>query len=159
MSIKILRKKHAYKTEAIKMADGKVTGRLSKSQRHEGKWIKYPCLYDKGNQDYHDRNKRDIAKTQIVNSLNELLGYEDSRTKAITGKPETVSLLKYYYFFIHVGVTGETVVFKYKIFFKSGLPSVLRIGCQNTRTIRALKLSADRSGRQILACKKGFTEN
>ena len=35
MSIKILRKEHAYKTEAIKLADGEVSGRLSRSQRHE----------------------------------------------------------------------------------------------------------------------------
>ena len=93
VSIKILRKEHAYKTEAIKMADGKVSGRLSRTQRHEvrfkereislliGEWIKDLCLYDKGNQDYHDRNKKDIAKTQIVNSLNELLGYKTAAPK------------------------------------------------------------------------------
>ena len=35
LSIKIMRKEHAYKTEEIKMADGKVSGRLPRSQRRE----------------------------------------------------------------------------------------------------------------------------
>lgn len=52
------------------------------------------------NAGYFDRNKRDIAKLQIANSLNEALGYEDSTgdsIKAITSKKETaVGLLKYY---------------------------------------------------------------
>ena len=48
-------------------------------------WIKYPCLYKKGNRNYHDRNKRDISKLQIANSLNEALGYDEDGNKAITG--------------------------------------------------------------------------
>ncbi len=40
--------------------------------------MKYPCLYDKINKDYHDRNKRDIAKHQIAEALNAAFGYFDT---------------------------------------------------------------------------------
>ena len=103
MSIKMLSKKHAYKTEAIKMTEKKtLTGPTLRSFQEKeislliAEWIKYPCLYDKGNKDYHDRNKREIARTHIAKSLNEQLGYDEvDSTEAITGKPETVSLWKY----------------------------------------------------------------
>jgi len=48
-------------------------------------WMKYPCLYKIGNRNYHDRNKRNILKLPIANSLNEALGYDEDSTKAITG--------------------------------------------------------------------------
>ena len=59
--------------------------------------FKYPCLFDKGSKGYHDKNKREIARTHIARSLNEQLGFdkEVDSTKAITSKPETVNLWKY----------------------------------------------------------------
>ena len=104
MSIKILSREHAYKSEAIKMADKKTPKRpKSRSFQEEeislliSEWFKYPCLFDKGSKDYHDKNKREIARTHIARSLNEQLGFdkEVDSTKAITGKPETVNLWKY----------------------------------------------------------------
>ena len=55
----VLRKRNA------RTFDEKQTSRLI------SEWIKYPCLYDKCNKDYHDRYKRDIAKQQIASTLNE----------------------------------------------------------------------------------------
>ncbi|XP_073240346.1 uncharacterized protein [Porites lutea] len=98
MSIKILSREHVYKSEAIKMADKKTPKRpKSRSFQEEEisllitEWFKYPCLFDKGSKDYHDKNKREIARTHIARSLNEQLGFdkEVDSTKAITGKPET----------------------------------------------------------------------
>ena len=115
MSIKVLRKEHAYETEVIKMADRK-TLKGPKSRSFEEKeislliaeWIKYTCLYDKGNKEYHDKNKREIARTHIAKPLNEQLKYDEvDSTKAITGKPETVNSWKYLFIFILVGVTDE----------------------------------------------------
>ena len=70
MSIKILSREHAYKSEAIKMADKKTPKRpKSRSFQEEeislliSEWFKYPCLFDKGSKDYHDKNKREIART------------------------------------------------------------------------------------------------
>ena len=78
MSIKILSREHAYKSEAIKMADKKTPKRpKSRSFQEEeislliSEWFKYPCLFDKGSKDYHDKNKREIARTHIARSLNE----------------------------------------------------------------------------------------
>ena len=49
-------------------------------------WIKYPCLYDKMNKDYHDKNKRDVAKNQIAESLNAaLFDDEEPNPYIITG--------------------------------------------------------------------------
>ena len=93
MSIKILSREHAYKSEAIKMADKKTPKRpKSRSFQEEeislliSEWFKYPCLFDKGSKDYHDKNKREIARTHIARSLNEQLGFdkEVDSTKAIT---------------------------------------------------------------------------
>ena len=103
MSIKILSREHAYKNEAMKMADKKSLKRpKSRSFQEEeislliGEWFKYPCLFDKGNKDYHDKNKREIARAHIASSLNEQLGFDNvDSSKAITGKPETVSFWKY----------------------------------------------------------------
>ena len=103
MSIKILSREHAYKNEAMKMADKKSLKRQkSRSFQEEeislliGEWFKYPCLFDKGNKDYHDKNKREIARAHIASSLNEQLGFDNvDSSKAITGKPETVSFWKY----------------------------------------------------------------
>ena len=39
-------------------------------------WSEYPCLFDKTNPDHKDQNKRDIARQQIAESLNEALDYE-----------------------------------------------------------------------------------
>ena len=70
MSIKILSREHAYKSEAIKMAEKKTPKRpKSRSFQEEeislliSEWFKYPCLFDKGSKDYHDKNKREIART------------------------------------------------------------------------------------------------
>ena len=79
MSIKILSREHAYKTEAIKMVDKKTLKRPKSHSFQEeliGKWFKYPCLFDKGNKDYHDKNKRAIVRTHTASSLNEQLGFE-----------------------------------------------------------------------------------
>ena len=85
MSIKILSREHAYKSEAIKMADKKTPKRpKSRSFQEEeislliSEWFKYPCLFDKGSKDYHDKNKREIARTHIARSLNEQLGFDSS---------------------------------------------------------------------------------
>jgi len=72
------------------MAEGKCPKRKARSFEEKeislfiAEWIKYPCLYEKGNRDYHDRNKRDISKLQMANSLNKALGYNEDSTKAIT---------------------------------------------------------------------------
>ena len=83
MSIKILSREHAYKSETIKMADKKTPKRpKSRSFQEEeislliSEWFKYPCLFDKGSKDYHDKNKREIARTHIARSLNEQLGFD-----------------------------------------------------------------------------------
>ena len=58
----VLRKRNA------RTFDEKQTSRLI------SEWIKYPCLFEKCNKvikDYHDRNKRDIAKQQTASTLNE----------------------------------------------------------------------------------------
>ena len=46
-------------------------------------WYKYPCLYDKSNKEYHDRNKRDMAKQQITRTL---LGAFDLELDALTSR-------------------------------------------------------------------------
>lgn len=48
-------------------------------------WYKYPQLYDKQTHEYHDRDKRVLAKEKIALSLNEALGYDDEDEKKITG--------------------------------------------------------------------------
>ena len=48
-------------------------------------WLEYPCLFDKTNRDHKDQNKRDIARQQIAESLNEALDYEKGADKFITG--------------------------------------------------------------------------
>ena len=47
-------------------------------------WSEYPCLLDKTNPDHKDQNKRDIARQQIAESLNEALDYEKGADKFIT---------------------------------------------------------------------------
>ena len=49
-------------------------------------WYKYPCLYDKSNKEYHDRNKRDMAKQQITKALLDAFGLE---LDTITGRFHT----------------------------------------------------------------------
>lgn len=48
-------------------------------------WFKYPQLYDKKTSEYHDRDKRVIARQQMASSLNQAMGYEDNEEKQITG--------------------------------------------------------------------------
>lgn len=48
-------------------------------------WFKYPQLYNKKTSEYHDRDKRVIARQQMALSLNEAMGYEDNEEKNITG--------------------------------------------------------------------------
>ena len=51
-------------------------------------WSEYPCLFDKTNPDHKDQNKRDIARQQIAESLNEALDYVKGADKFITGNFE-----------------------------------------------------------------------
>lgn len=49
-------------------------------------WYKYPQLYDKQASEYHDRDKRILAKENIALYLNEALGFQEKDSKRITGK-------------------------------------------------------------------------
>ena len=49
-------------------------------------WYKYPQLYDKQASEYHDRDKRTLAKENIALYLNEALGFQEKDSKRITGK-------------------------------------------------------------------------
>ena len=48
-------------------------------------WYKYPQLYNKQASEYHDRDKRVLAKEKMAKSLNKALGYDDNHEKWITG--------------------------------------------------------------------------
>ena len=52
-------------------------------------WYKYPQLYDKQASEYHDRNKRILAKENIALYLNEALGFQEKDSQRITGKDLT----------------------------------------------------------------------
>ena len=49
-------------------------------------WIKYPCLYEKVNPGYHDKNKRDIAKGEIAKAVNETFEYQEDSEKFVSGE-------------------------------------------------------------------------
>ena len=49
-------------------------------------WYKYPQLYDKQASEYHDRDKRTLAKENIALYLNEALGFQEKDSQRITGK-------------------------------------------------------------------------
>jgi hypothetical protein len=48
-------------------------------------WYKYPQLYNKKTSEYHDRDKRVLAKEAMAQSVNEALGYEENDVKRMTG--------------------------------------------------------------------------
>ena len=96
---------HVYKASLLKkMADvegskSKATSRKTRSFEEKeislliAAWTEYPCLFDKGDKDYHDKNKQDIAKEEIAKSLNEAFSYEKGSDKFISGSIELIIAL------------------------------------------------------------------
>ena len=81
----ILQPKRSYPFAKWRTLKVNLLGKKVCLMKRRSQWSEYPCLFDKTNPDHKDQNKRDIARQQIAESLNEALDYKKGSDKFITG--------------------------------------------------------------------------